>query len=189
MFRRTLVATLALVAIQLPVVAAEQVLSLDLETSVATFELGSTLHTVHGTLHLEKGTIVFDLDSGKASGQVVFDATLTRTGNAKRDEKMHTKVLESVAFPEIVFRPETVEGSLAESGSSDLTLRGTVSILGAEHAVTLEARVEREGAAITIVSGLTIPFVEWGIHDPSVFVFRTDKKVEVSLELHGTLAD
>ncbi len=189
MFKKILLGALALVIITFSAEAAEQRLELDLETTAVTFTLGSTMHTVDGIMHLSEGTILFNLESGEASGRVVFDATLTETGNKKRDKKMHKKVLGSGAFPEIVFIPEAIEGALGESGSSDLTLRGTVSIHGSKHPVTLKAKVEREGTNIAATSSLTIPFVEWGMHDPSVFVFRTDKAVEVSVQIRGTLAD
>jgi len=189
MFKKYFLIALALVALTLPLEAAEQKLELDLEATAVTFTLGSTMHTVDGIMHLSEGAIVFDLESGEASGRVVFDATMTETGNKKRDKKMHKKVLESIAFPEIVFIPEAIEGALAENGGSELTLRGTVSIHGSEHPVALKARVERKDKKISATSSLTIPFVEWGMHDPSVFVFRTDKAVEVSLEVRGTLDD
>lgn len=187
MFKKPLLIALALVTITLPLEAAEQVLELDLDTTAVTFTLGSILHTVDGAMHLKEGTIRFDLESGEASGRVVIDAKLTETGNKKRDKKIHAKVLESGDFPEIVFTPETIEGAMAESGGSDLTLSGTVSIHGSDHPVTLKARVEREGGSISATSTLTIPYVEWGMQDPSVFVLRTDKQVEVSLMVHGIL--
>ncbi len=189
MFKKILLLALTLVTITLPLEAAEQKLELDLEATAVTFTLGSTMHTVDGIMHLSEGTVVFDLESGEASGRMVFDAPMTETGNEKRDKKMHKKVLESAVFPEIIFTPELIEGTLAENDSNELTLRGMVSIHGSEHPITLKAKVDRTGQKISATSSLTIPFVEWGMHDPSVFVFRTDKAVEVSLEIRGTLAD
>ena len=133
MSRRFLLIALTLFMAALPLEAAEQRLELDLDTTAVTFTLGSTLHTVDGIMHLKEGTVLFDLESGEASGQVVFNAILTETGNRKRDKKMHAKVLESDTFPVIVFTPEAIEGALTESGGSDLTLRGTVSMHGSDH--------------------------------------------------------
>jgi len=79
MFKKLLLIALALVAITLPLQAAEQRLELDLEATAVTFTLGSTMHTVEGIMHLSEGVIVFDLDNGEASGRVVFDATKTET--------------------------------------------------------------------------------------------------------------
>ena len=188
MFKKLLMTALTLLTAALPLAAAEQTLNLDLDTTAVTFTLGGTMHTVEGIMHLKEGVIRFDLESGQASGSVVFDATLTETGNAKRDKKMHKKVLESGTFAQIIFTPNAVEGGLAENGGSDLTLRGSLSIHGSDHPVTLVARVDRQGDTIAATSTLSIPFVEWGMHDPSVFVLRTDKIVEVSLEVHGTLS-
>jgi len=189
MFKKLPFIVVTLFATAFPLEAAEQILELDLDTTAVTFTLGSTLHTVDGVLHLKEGRIVFDLDSGAASGRVVFDATLTETGNKKRDKKMHAKVLESGDFPDIVFTPETIEGTLNETGDSNLTLGGTVSIHGSDHPVTLKATVERKGGTISATSALTIPFVEWGMEDPSAFIFRADKQVEVSLRVQGILGE
>ncbi len=188
MFKNILSITLTLIALAFSVEATEQRLDLDLEATAVTFTLGSTMHTVEGILHLSEGAIVFDLEKGDASGRVVFDATATETGNEKRDRKMHKKVLESTTFPEIIFTPDAVEGTLAENGNSDLVLHGTVSIHGSTHPVTLEAQINRQGATVSADATLVIPFVEWGMHDPSVFVFRTDKEVKISLKIYGTLA-
>ena len=58
-----------------------------------------------------------------------------------------------------------------------------MSIHGATHPVTLVARVERDGADITASSSLTVPYVAWGLEDPSVFVLRVAKEVEVQVKL------
>lgn len=167
--------------------AAERTLALNPAATHVTFTLGSTLHTVHGTMHLLEGVIVFDDETGTASGQVVIDATSAETGNKKRDKKMHGEVLESDAFPTIVFTPNGVERRLVNAGSGPLTLVGSVSVHGSDHPVRLDATVNRDGDAVTADFDLPIPFVEWGMEDPSVFVFRTDKDVLVHVELEGML--
>jgi len=187
MNRRTPLLVIAVFAVSASAFAAEQTLRLEPAETRVSFTLGATMHTVHGGLFVEKGLIRFDLESGDASGEVVLDARRTETGNAKRDKKMHKMVLESERYPTIVFTPQSIEGQLEESGRGDITLRGTVAIHGAEHALTLVAEVEREGAGVSAELSFTVPYVEWGIKDPSVFMLRTAKEVEVTVELYGVL--
>ncbi len=79
------------------------------------------------------GDIRYDPATGKASGEIVFDATSGKTGNDCRDKKMHKDVIESGRFSEIAFRPDRADGTLAASGDSTLQVHGMFSIHGAEH--------------------------------------------------------
>ena len=97
------------------------------------FTLGDVLHTVHGTFRLTRGTLQFDALSGKASGELVVDATSGESGSKARDKRMHSGILESDKYPRIVFRPDRVEGNLAAEGKSHVQLHGTFSIHGADH--------------------------------------------------------
>jgi polyisoprenoid-binding protein YceI len=189
MSRWGLAAILVLGAMAVPVGAAERMLRLDQNSTSVTFILKSTLHTVHGEFSLEEGVIDFDDQTGMASGRVIIDATSALTGNAKRDKKMHTKVLESEKFPEIVFTPEEIEGQLVATGSGPITLRGTVTLLGEKHPISIDAHVARQGDLVTAIFAVPVPFVEWGLEDPSVFLLRTDKVVSVEVEAHGTLEE
>jgi polyisoprenoid-binding protein YceI len=183
---RILMAALAL-AIALPAGAGEQLLVIDTAASAATFTLDTTMHLVHGTLAVRSGEIRFDMQTGAASGEVMIDATLTDTANAKRDKKMHGKVLESERYPTIVFRAERIEGTLGESGRSELDLHGTVTIHGGEHPLVLHAAVEVSKEQLSGNASFIVPFVEWGMKDPSMFIFRVDKQVEVAIDIIGQL--
>ncbi len=187
MKRRLPFVVLALLALVLPARAAEQTLRLDPQKTRVTFSLGATMHTVHGSVPLTAVEILFELESGAASGNVRFDARRTETGNEKRDKKMHSKVLESERFPDIVFSPSRVEGGLTSLGRMEITLHGSVSIHGTEHPISLEAVVEIEGDGISGSFDFTVPYVAWGMKDPSVMLLRTAKEVEVTVEVQGTL--
>ena len=88
--------------------AEEWHLELDPAATTIAFELGATLHTVHGTARLGEGRVDFDLESGTAAGRIAVTATSLGTENDGRDKKMHGKVLESAIYPEIVFAPLSV---------------------------------------------------------------------------------
>lgn len=189
MSRWPLAAILVLGAMAVPVGASERVLRLDQDSTSVAFSLQSTLHTVHGEFTLDGGVIVFDDETGEAEGRVVIDATSGLTGNAKRDRKMHTKVLESEDFPEIVFTPEAIEGRLVASGSGPIILSGTVTLHGEKHPISIHAEVARQSKQLTATFEVPVPFVQWGLQDPSVFLLRTDTTVVVEVTARGTLEE
>jgi hypothetical protein len=179
-----LVAMLAAVA---PGTSEEWVLHLDPALTTVGFLLQATMHTVEGVIPLVSGEIRFDRTSGKAGGHVVLDSHRTTTHNTARDKKMHAEVLESERFPSIVFRPAHIE--VREEGVDRGTVRlgGTVLVHGAEHPVELDVAVRREGDRIVAYSPIEIPYVAWGMRDPSVFVLRVAKVVQVQIHAEGTL--
>jgi polyisoprenoid-binding protein YceI len=172
----------------MPLAAAEQVLTLDPEATTVTFSLGATGHDIHGTMGLTAGELRFDAETGEASGSLTIDATLAVSGNRKRDKKMHRKVLETETYPEIAFAPSRIEGTVTMTGESDVTLVGVVAIHGDEHEVSLPTHVEMTEAGFTARATLTVPYVEWGMHDPSVMILRVAKVVEIVIEATGTRA-
>ena len=97
------------------------------------FTLSSLLHTVHGEFHLKRGDLRFDPQSGKASGELVVDATSGESGSPARDKRMHASILESAKYPEITFRPDRVDGKVAPEGKSEVQLHGVFAIHGVEH--------------------------------------------------------
>lgn len=159
------------------------------ETHVA-FTLGATLHTVHGTLRARRGSVRFDPATGAASGEIVLDAASAETGNASRDRDMHGKILESARYPEIVWRIDRVLGfPRGEARSARVTLQGSLAIHGASRPLSTTAEVA-VGAdrRVTATATFKVPYVAWGMKDPSTFVLRVDKEVGVEVRAAGRLA-
>src|ERR1700689_4318298 len=75
--------------------AAEYQFHLAPGTTEVHWTLADVLHTVHGTFKLRHGDIVFDSETGKASGGVVIDAASGESGSSARDGRMPKNVLES----------------------------------------------------------------------------------------------
>ncbi len=168
--------------------AAELVARLDPPQTKISFTLGSTLHTVEGSFELVSGELRLDPQSRALAGEVVVNAVSAETGNDKRDHKMHAHVLESERFPEITLTAERFEGEFTASGKSTVTLFGKLSVHGDSHAVELPVEVEVDGERLSIHLEMTIPYVEWGMKDPSVLVFRAAKEVDVQIDAKGTLS-
>lgn len=167
--------------------AAEWRVELDPAATTISFELGATLHTVHGTARLSEGWLVLDPDSGAVSGRIAVDATSLETAHQGRDTKMHEKVLESDEYPEMAFLPRSMSGELKGEGASRLTLDGAFAIHGEEHPLSVEVLVRVEGDSLRAEVELEVPYVLWGLEDPSKFVLRVAKEVQVRIEGVGRL--
>jgi len=167
--------------------AAGFVANLDPAQSSVHWTLGSTLHTVHGTFVLKRGSLQIDPATGKASGEIVADATSGKSGNDSRDKKMHKDVLESMSFGEVVFRPDTFTGRLAGSGESILQLHGTFLLHGSEHELSVPVQASVAGDHWTGSAKFGVPFIDWGLKNPSTWLLKVDHVVYIELELKGTL--
>jgi polyisoprenoid-binding protein YceI len=166
----------------------ELLLQFDPARCGADIALTGNLHTVEGAFLLKRGAIHFDPATGKASGEVVFDAASGKTGNNSRDHKMHKDVIESGRYPEIVFRPDRAEGVLAASGASTLQVHGMFAIHGAEHEVTFPVAVSFAGSAWTAKASFQVPYVRWGMKNPSKLFLRVDDVVQVQFHASGSIA-
>jgi polyisoprenoid-binding protein YceI len=155
------------------------------QTSVK-FTLGDILHTVHGTFKLKQGELQMGAD-GKVSGEIVVDATSGQSGNDSRDRKMHKEILESTRYPEITFRPNKIEGTVASSGKSSVTVHGMFNIHGADREVTAPAQVEADTDHWTATVHFTVPYQKWGMKNPSTLFLRVKDSVEIDLIAAGTV--
>jgi polyisoprenoid-binding protein YceI len=160
-------------------------LQLDPVKSGANISLTGNFHTVEGSFALKHGEIRYDPATGKASGEIVFDATSGKTGNDSRDKKMHKDVIESGRFPDIAFRPDRADGTLVTSGDSTLQVHGMFSIHGAEHEITIPVAVHTDGAAWSAKASFQVPYAKWGMKNPSVLFLRVANYVDVQFHAEG----
>ncbi len=167
--------------------AAEVALKLDPGQSKVHWTLGSTLHTVHGTFALKRGTVKIDPASGSASGEFVADATSGESGNDGRDKKMHREILESGRYAEVIFRPKQIEGKILTQGSSNVQVHGTFLLHGSEHELTVPVQAELNGNRWKGSAKFGVPYIQWGLKSPNTFLLKADPAVEIELELSGTL--
>jgi polyisoprenoid-binding protein YceI len=165
--------------------AQESSVHLDPAQTTIEFSLDSTLHTVHGTFKLKTGHISFDPATGKASGEIVVDATSGDTDNKGRDKKMHEEILESKKYPEIVFTPQHVKGTVNPQGASQVELSGVFRIHGQDHDLTMTFSVQPPAdGKIQASTHFSVPYVQWGIKSASTFLLHASETAEV--EVHAT---
>lgn len=159
---------------------------LDPARSQIQFTLGATLHTVHGAFKLKNGPAQFDLSTGEvANGEVVVDAASGDSGNAGRDRKMNEVVLESAKYQGIVFVPRQIQGDIAIEGESQVKIQGVIRLHGAEHAIVVPVTMRTGDGKLSATAEFTIPYVAWGLKDPSTFVLRVEKSVHMKIQVEG----
>jgi polyisoprenoid-binding protein YceI len=181
--------TFALTALSLasPVLAQEAVLELNPAQTQVSFTLGDVLHTVHGTFKLKQGTVKFDPATGHAGGLVVVDATSGDSGSHARDHKMHKDILESAQYPEITFTPQQVQGQVLPEGDFKVRVLGTFTIHGAGHPLTLVVQAHLAGEQLTADTSFTIPYVSWGLKNPSTLFLRVNDTVDLAIHATGQI--
>lgn len=182
-------AALALALVAPPATAETLVFRLDPAATTIEFTFGATLHSVTGTLRAKEGEIRIDPATGQATGRIVIDGQSAETGNDRRDEKMHEKILETVRFPEMVFEVQRVSGDLQRAGRSEVILHGTLEMHGVERPLDLISEVVVDGDRVRATGKTTIAYLDWGMVDPSFFVLRVAKEVELEVTANGRLPE
>ena len=160
-------------------------LELDPSKTLVEFRLPGSLHTTHGTFKLERGTIIADPATGKAGGSIVVDARSGDTGIGRRDNDMRESVLEAQKYPEITFTPRHAIGRLEKDGQFQAKLDGVLTIHGARHEIITEVRGRLVENSLTAACHFSVPYVDWGMRDPSLFFLTVSKQVEIDIATEG----
>jgi polyisoprenoid-binding protein YceI len=131
---------------------------------------------------LKPGDLWFDPDSARAGGLLVVDATSGESGSKARDSRMHANVLESARYPEIAFRPDRVDGKIGSTGDYDLQLHGEFTIHGGTHEMLMKVKTHIEQQQLTAAISFTVPYVKWGMKDPSNFLLKVKDYVDIDIQ-------
>jgi polyisoprenoid-binding protein YceI len=163
------------------------VLELDPAATQIRFTLEASLHTVEGRFTLKRGEIRFDPVTGKAGGEIVVDAASGDSGNRMRDASMRDHVLEADDYPEIRFRPEKIEADFQTPDDLHARVHGTMELHGSEHAMTLEVTARRAKDHVRFTTRFAVPYVAWGLEDPSLLFLRVAREVGIEVTASARL--
>jgi polyisoprenoid-binding protein YceI len=162
-------------------------LQLDPAETTVKFTLGDVLHTVHGDFQLKRGTLQLDAAAGTLAGEIVVDARSGESGSKMRDGKMHREVLESEQYPEISFRPDRMSGTVNTNGKSSIRVHGIFNIHGEDREIEVPAEAELAGDHWSATLHFTIPYVKWGMKNPSALFLRVNDSVAIDLVTAGSV--
>lgn len=167
----------------------QMVVHFDPATTDIRWTLKANTHTVHGTFKLKGGVVTFDPASGVASGELLVDLTTGESGDRSRDEKMDKDVLEIAKYPTAFFHPSKISGSLKPGQEQPISAEGSFNIHGADHPLNLQLKVKLDGSGVIATTHFSVPYVAWGMKDPSAFVLRVAKEVDVDVTARGTIEE
>ncbi|MGP8227683.1 MAG: YceI family protein [Terracidiphilus sp.] len=168
--------------------AQQQTFTVNSDTSKVAFALGGNTHHVDGSFHVQSGSIVFDRSAQTISGSVVVAAGSGNSGEPSRDKKMNTDVLEVARFAEISFAPRSYQGTVAPTGDSSIQVTGVFTLHGTPHDLTVPMQIHIDGTTLTAKAHFTVPYVKWGLKDPSIFILKVAKEVDIDLTLVGSIS-
>ena len=182
-------AVFALAAVLAPVaIAQHQTFAVNSEASEVKMTLNTTHEVVVGTFHIQSGSIEFDRGAPKMSGSVIVLADSGKTGNSSRDKKMNNDILKVEQYATVSFEPKTYAGAFAASGDSNIQVTGIFTLLGTPHEITVPMLVHLDGAGATAKTHFVVPYVNWGLKNPSFLVWKADNDVAIDLNLRGTIS-
>jgi polyisoprenoid-binding protein YceI len=157
------------------------------DASQVTMTLNTTHEVVHGVFHVQSGSVAFDPGAPLMSGSIAVAAG-GKTGDDSRDRKMYKDVLKVSQYANISFAPRTYAGVIAPSGDSNIQVTGTFTLLGTPHEITVPIEVHRDGSSATASAHFTVPYVQWGLKNPSFLIWKAENDVAVDLNLVGTIS-
>ncbi|HXP09926.1 MAG TPA: YceI family protein [Acidobacteriaceae bacterium] len=186
---QALIATIAVLGAQLAQAQSQSLkVVLDPAQTQVRWKLGADLHKVDGTFKLKSGEFIFNPSTGVAEGEILIDATTGESGNRDRDKRMHDEVLESTRYPAIFFHPTQVKGAFKPGETTQqVQAQGTFNIHGADHAMEVPVKVDTAGNTVTATTHFSVPYVAWGMKNPSKLLLRVSKQVEIEVIAKGTI--
>jgi polyisoprenoid-binding protein YceI len=168
--------------------AQQQTFTINPDSSQVAFTLAGTGHHVNGTFHVQSGSINFDRSANTISGSVVVAAGSGNSGEPGRDKKMNSDVLDVAHYSEVTFAPKSYQGSVAPSGDSSIQVSGVFTLHGTPHELTVPMQIHIDGSGLMAKAHFTVPYVKWGLKDPSIFILKVAKEVDIDLTLSGRLS-
>ena len=157
------------------------------DASEVKMTLNTTHEVVNGTFHIQSGTIEFERSGPKMAGSVVVLAGSGNTGNGSRDKRMKNSILKVEQYANVSFEPKSYTGTIAAAGDSTIQVSGVFTLLGAPHEITIPMLVHLDGGGATVKSHFVVPYVAWGVKNPSFLIWKAENDVAIDLSLVGRL--
>jgi polyisoprenoid-binding protein YceI len=181
---------LALVVMFAPAALAQhQTFAVNPDASEIKMTLNTTHEVVNGTFHIQSGSIEFDRSNPKMSGTVVALAGSGKTGNDSRDKKMNKGILKVDQYTTVSFAPKTYTGTIVPRGDSTIRVSGVFTLLGTAHDLTIPMQIHIDGSKVVAKGQFVVPYVQWGLKNPSFLIWKAENDVAIHLNLIGQISN
>ncbi|MGC2613668.1 MAG: YceI family protein, partial [Terracidiphilus sp.] len=81
--------------------------------------------------------------------------------------------------------PQKYDGTIAPTGDSTIQVYGTFTLHGTPHDLTVPMQIHIDGGALNAKTHFIVPYVQWGLKDPSWGFLKVSKEVDIDLTLTG----
>ena len=186
---RPFLAGIAFLALASVAAAAQSVaFQLDAQHTAIGFTLGDVLHTVHGTFRLKRGALRLDPASKKLTGEIVVDAKSGESGRGCATGKCIARYWRATAIRKLRSVPIalTEPWLCRESPQCGSTEFSTST--ESDHELTVPAEVEMFPDHWTATLHFAVPYVSWGMKNPSTLFLRVNESVDIDLTTGGTVS-
>ena len=102
---------------------------------------------------------------------------------------MNKDILKVDQYTTVSFAPKTYTGTIAASGDSTIQVSGVFTLLGTPHDLTIPMQIQIDGSKATAKAQFVVPYVQWGLKNPSFLIWKADNDVAIDLSLVGNIAN
>jgi polyisoprenoid-binding protein YceI len=123
------------------------------------------------------------------SGSVTVLAGSGKTGNDSRDKKMNKDILKVDQYTTVSFAPKNYTGTITPSGDSTIQVSGVFTLLSNPHDLTIPMQIHMDGSKATARTQFVVPYVQWGLKNPSFMFWKAKNDVAIDLNLVGQVSN
>lgn len=101
---------------------------------------------------------------------------------------MNKDILKVDQFTTVSFAPKAYRGMIVASGDSTIQVSGVFTLLGTGHDITVPMQIRIVGSTATAKAQFAVPYVQWGLRNPSFLFWKAENDVAVDLSLVGSVS-
>jgi hypothetical protein len=102
---------------------------------------------------------------------------------------MNREILKVDQYTTVSFAPKTYSGTIAPSGDSTIQVSGVFTLLGYPHDLTIPMQIHIDGSKATASAQFVVPYVGWGLKNPSFMFWKAENDVAIDLSLVGQVSN
>jgi hypothetical protein len=102
---------------------------------------------------------------------------------------MNKDILKVAQFATVSFAPKAYNGTIAASGDSTIQVSGVFTLLGTAHDLTIPMQIHFDGSKATAKGQFNVPYVQWGLKNPSFMIWKADNDVAMDFNLVGQVSN